>query len=79
MIEDWQSNTVSNFTQLLCDILYQKTYGIPFSAPIQTGDKNGDSGDIKDFTSACRASAKMLTNIPKAGMLTITMGDAFYR
>ena len=77
LIKDWQSNSVSNFTQLLCDIIFQKTYGIPFNAPIKAEGELADT--IEAYISTCWAAAKMQTKIAKAWQLAITMGDCFYR
>jgi hypothetical protein len=64
LIKDWQSNSVSNFTQLLCDIIFQKTYGIPFNAPIKAEGELANT--IEAYISTCRAAAKMQTKIAKA-------------
>lgn len=77
MIKDWQSNSVSNFTQLLCDIIFQKTYGIPFNTPVKANQEIRDT--IEWYISTCWASSQMNTKIAKAWHLAITMGDSFYR
>lgn len=77
-LQEWQSNSVSNFTQFLTDILFQKTYWIPFQAPL-SADSNDLKETLEQYISTCWASAWMILKIPKAWHLAITMWDCFYR